>query len=504
MSPAARSRNGCRPSQGAFPGQFIDMSDTVRSGTPGPTRRVLCVDLDGTLVATDMLWESVFSALRRRPISLFLIPFWLLRGRPVLKWRLADLADIDYKTLPYRQETIALITEARRRGSDVVLATASALPHARGVAEHLRLFSGVLASDGDVNLKGQAKAEALIRRFGAKNFDYVGDSLADIPCWESAADAVTVGAFPVQRVRHLRHLAGSGPPEFVARLRSFLRALRPHQWLKNLLIFVPLLGAHQLDISTITMAFIAFASLSFSASGGYVLNDLLDLAADRAHWRKKYRPFAAGHLSIRMGALIIAGLWTAGFVLARTLPWQFFASVAAYLVGTAAYSLALKREPVLDVLFLAGLYVLRVLAGGWATQIPVSSWLLAFTLFLCLSLAFLKRFIEVRAQSPGSGSVVGRGYFPEDAGLLQAAGLASAYLSVLVLALYVSNPEVTRLYEKPERLLLICPLLLYGTTKVWLRAHRRELHDDPLVAVVADPGTYVILAFATAVVVLSV
>lgn len=480
------------------------MSETVGLGPAEPQKRVLCVDLDGTVLATDLLWESLFSALRRRPLTLVSVPLWLMRGRQFLKWRLAEVAEIDYETLPYRKETLAFIAEARERGYDVVLATASASRLANGVAAHLRLFSDVLASDSVVNLKGRSKAQALVRRFGAGHFDYVGDSLADVPCWESAADALTVGAFPVKRVKHLRRLPGARAADLVVHLQALLRAMRPHQWLKNLLLFVPLLGAHRLDLPTLTLAFTAFVSLALSASGGYVLNDLLDLSADRSHWRKKSRPFAAGHLSLRTGALTIAALWIAGFALAWTCSWQFFVAVIAYLVGTAAYSLALKREPVLDVLFLAGLYVLRVLAGGWATQIPVSAWLLAFTLFLSLSLAYLKRFIEVRAQSPGSVSVAGRGYISDDASWLQAAGLASAYLSVLVLALYVSNPDVTRLYAQPERLLMICPLLLYGATKIWLRAHRRELHDDPLVAVASDPGTYILLALSAMVVVLSI
>jgi len=467
--------------------------------------RVLCVDLDGTLIATDLLWESLLSATRRNPAAVLLTPFWLLRGRAMLKRRLAELADIDYSVLPYRADVLAFVTGEHDRGRRVVLATASDQLLADRVADHLQIFSGVIASDGVVNLKGKAKAAQLISRFGAKNYDYIGDSTADVDCWADAADAITVGVSPVHRVTHLRPLVVSPTSLGVSLLRALVRALRPHQWLKNLLLFVPVLGAHRLDWPTIATAIAAFVSLSLCASGGYVLNDLLDLAVDRRHPRKKSRPFAAGRLSIRAGVSLVALLWTVGFAVALTLPWQFGALVGVYLVSTAAYSIRLKREPILDVLFLAGLYVLRVVGGGLATGIVVSTWLLAFTLFICLSLAYLKRFIEVRAQQVGSQDAVpGRGYVPDDASWLQSAGLASAYLSVLVLALYVNNPDVTRLYTRPERLLLICPLLLYGTTKVWLSAQRREVHDDPLVAVISDPASYVLLALTAAIVVLSI
>lgn len=467
--------------------------------------RVLCVDLDGTLLATDLLWESLLSATRRDVSTLVFAPVWLMRGRATLKRRLADLAELDYARLPYRAETLSFVIGERDRGRCVVLATASDRRLAMGVANHLQIFSDVLASDGVVNLKGQAKAAELISRYGAGNYDYIGDSRADIASWTSAADAITVGVSPTHKVKHLRQLTPLIAQPLTQQLRTLLRALRPHQWLKNLLLFVPLLGAHRLDWPTISAAVTAFASLSLCASGGYALNDLLDLGADRRHPRKKSRPFAAGRLSIRTGVLMLASLWVAGFMLARTLPWQFSALIAAYLVSTAAYSIRLKREPVLDVLFLAGLYVLRVVGGGWSTGVAVSTWLLAFTLFICLSLAYLKRFIEVRAQQVGSSAVVpGRGYVPDDASWLQSAGLASAYSSVLVLALYVNNPDVMRLYTRPDRLLLICPLLLYGATKVWLSAQRSEIHDDPLVAVVADPASYILLALIAAVVVSAV
>lgn len=284
--------------------------------------------------------------------------------------------------------------------------------------------------------------------------------------------------------------------------RTLVQALRPHQWSKNLLVFLPVLAAHRFDPATLGRTVLAFAALSLCASGGYVLNDLLDVAADRQHTRKRHRPFASGRLSMRSGLGLVALTWLLGFSLAvLVLPPLFAAFAAAYLLTTAAYSMSLKRIAVLDVLVLALLYVLRVLAGGVATAIAVSNWLLAFTLFLSLSLAFLKRFIEVRAAATGEAAdattqVPGRGYRIDDASWLHSAGLSSAYLGVVVLALYANSDDVTRLYSHPDRLLLACPVVLFWATRTWLLAHRAELHDDPVVAVARDPSTYAVLALA--------
>jgi 4-hydroxybenzoate polyprenyltransferase len=279
--------------------------------------------------------------------------------------------------------------------------------------------------------------------------------------------------------------------------------LRPHQWLKNLLLLVPALAAHRLDWPTWQAGGLAFVSFSLCASGGYVFNDLLDAAADRLHHRKRHRPIASGRVAAPVAVAIGSTLCGGGVMLAYfTLPVTFAAVIAIYLAATASYSLRLKREPVLDVMFLAGLYVIRVVGGGIAMRVPVSSWLLTFTLFVCLSLAFLKRYIEVHAlRSSASASVPGRGYEPDDESWLQAAGLTSAYLSVLILAIYVNSDDVTVLYAYPERLLFLSPVLLFWSTRTWFYASRRLLHDDPLVALVLDPVTYALVTLCAVILV---
>lgn len=283
-----------------------------------------------------------------------------------------------------------------------------------------------------------------------------------------------------------------------------LKALRPHQWLKNLLVLVPALAAHRLDFNSLLVAFAAFISFSLAASGGYVLNDLHDLESDRLHPRKRHRPFASGALSRNAGIVLVASLWAIGFgIAALFLPRGFAIVIVVYLVATMAYSLRLKREPVLDVVVLALLYVIRVFAGGVAGDIFLSNWLLAFTLFVSISLAFLKRFIEVRDHK-GSESIPGRGYRADDRAWLHSAGLSAAFVATVVLAIYANSDDSARLYRHPERLLLLCPLLLYWATRAWLRAHRGEMHDDPVVAVAFDPSTYVVLAISGMLVALSV
>lgn len=466
---------------------------------------VLCVDLDGTLIASDLLWESLVAAIRQRPLTLLLIPVWLLRGKAYLKQQLAQASVLDVTVLPYREEVVSWVRAEFSRGRQVVLATAADARLASAVADHLGVFTSVMASDGIRNLKGPAKAAALVDTFGAQRFDYIGDSPADIPVWNSAATALLAGRARIKGVSNLQAVSGA-PAATASYGRSILKALRPHQWVKNLLVFVPAIAAHRFDPVTVRDVLLAFLALSLCASGGYVLNDLLDVAADRRHPRKRYRPFASGRLSIGTGIGLLAVSWAIGFgISAALLPLTFTAIVATYLVATASYSTVVKRIAVLDVMVLAGLYVVRVMAGGIATSIAVSSWLLAFTLFVSLSLAFLKRFIEVRAAAAADATFIpGRGYRADDAAWLHSAGLSSAYLGVLVMALYANSPDVTRLYAQPERLLLTCPVVLYWATRTWLLAHRGELHDDPVVAVAFDPATYVVLGLAAVTVILSI
>ncbi|MBI4544074.1 MAG: UbiA family prenyltransferase [Gemmatimonadetes bacterium] len=456
----------------------------------------LCVDLDGTLVATDLFWEALVAFLRQRPASAWRVPLWLLRGRAFLKQELTRRVPFEPADLPYREEVLGFLREQRAAGRELILATAADRAAAERVAAHLGLFSGVLASDGQTNLIGPRKLEALERLLGERGFDYVGDAAADLPVWRAAREPVLVA--PSWRVRRLMRREAPGARLLSPRAggaAALFRALRPHQWVKNFLLFVPLLLAHQLgEPDMLLRVGLAFLAFSLCASGAYVTNDLLDLQHDRRHPRKRRRPFAAGLLSIPTGLLTGPLLVAAGFAVAALISRpSFLAALGVYLVLTSAYSLWLRQVLILDVLVLAGLYTIRLLAGGMAAAVPVSPWTLAFAVFLFFSLAFVKRYSELRAlRATEQARANGRDYGIDDLPLLASIGPASGYLAVLVLALYINSNEVGALYRHPQVLWLVGPCLLYWITRLWFLAHRGELPDDPVVFALEDRVSYVI------------
>lgn len=454
---------------------------------------VLCVDLDGALLATDALWESVLLCMKQQPWACVQLPLWLLKGKAYVKRQLALRVHFDATYLPYREDVLRFLHQQKASGRTLILVTASDEEMARPIAEHVGIFADVMASDGAVNLSGPNKRTALVKRFGSRGFDYLGDGAVDLPVWESANAALLVGPSKallnrVKAVTVIQHI-------FSARRNGglpMLSALRPSQWVKNILVFVPLVTAHRItDTACLIQAFSAFAACSGCASSVYLMNDLLDLSADRRHATKQHRPFAAGTLSIPTGLCLIPLLLLGAFALAwRTLPAVFTTVLAVYLVTATAYSLRFKHIMVVDVMLLASLYVLRIYAGAVAVDIPVSTWLLAFAMFLFLSLAFVKRYAELNTLQAGRDQVEGRDYLSADKEWIRSVGAASGYLSVLVLALYINSKEVMVLYRHPERLWFVCPLLLYWITRMWCLVHRGHLDDDPVVAAVKDPLSY--------------
>lgn len=483
------------------------MSQPRPSGAaaPAPDRRPLCVDLDGTLLATDSLHELALALARERPLDLLRLPFWLAGGRAALKARLGERVRLDPALLPYRPEVLDALRAARAAGRPCVLATAADAGLAGAIAAHVGLFDEVLASDGRENLKGGRKAERLVERFGAGGFEYLGDAAADLPVFAAAGSASLVGAGAglrrraAARVPVARSLAE--PPGAGARLRTWLRALRLHQWVKNALVLVPLVASHRLaEPALVASAASAFLAFGLCASGVYLLNDLADLAADRAHPTKSRRPFASGALQAGPGVLVALALVAAGLAVGARLPGAFLGALLAYLAANVAYTLLLKRIAIADVVLLAGLYTLRVVAGGAAIGVAISPWLLAFSLFFFLNLAFLKRYVDVRRVAGAGGAAVGgRDYRVEDLPLLASMGLAAGYLAVVVLALYVQSDYVVRLYRAPALLWLATPLVVYWTSRAWLIAHRGEMDDDPVAFALRDPVTWAVGAAGLAI-----
>ncbi len=452
----------------------------------------LVVDLDGTLVRTDTLHESLLVLLKRNPLLLLLAALWLLKGKAAFKAEVGRRVQLEAARLPYSEPLLAYLTEEKARGRRLVLATAADRSIAEAVAAHLGLFSEVYASDGQVNLSGARKLERL--KQAHPEFDYAGDGEVDLALWREARRALVVHGSPglERRVRAL----GRGEVRVFeaprARVRAWVKALRVHQWAKNILVFVPPLAAHKgLDLELWARAGLGFVAFSLCASSVYVLNDLLDLDSDRQHPTKRKRPFASGELPVSTGAVLAPVLLVAGFSVALMLPPSFAALLATYYAVTLAYSLHLKQVLVMDVLVLAGLYTVRIFGGSLATGVPTSSWLFTFSMFLFLSLALVKRLSEVRRlRLSNEEAAPGRGYLASDYEQLASLGVAAGYISVLVLAFYITSKDVTALYASPERLWLLCPVMLYWVSRVWLLAHRGLVNEDPLVFALRDKVSY--------------
>jgi len=464
----------------------------------------LCIDLDGTLIRSDLLAESALGLLARNPLYLFLFGLWLLRGRAYLKRRVAERADVDAALLPYDTRLLEWLRVEATGRRPIVLCTASDQKLAEAVAAHAGCFTTVLGSDGIRNLKGARKAEVLCELYGERGFDYAGDSRADLAVWKRARRAIVVNAGPglAQKAQRLCELERTFPVERRP-LRTWMKALRLYQWLKNLLVFLPLLAAHRLlDRTALAESLLAFVAFGLCASGTYLLNDLLDLNADRRHPRKRNRPFASGELSLFQGMAVMPLMIAVAFVLALGLSERFVLVLFGYLFLTLAYSFRLKRVVMLDVVVLAALYTVRIVAGTVAIHVSYSFWLLAFSMFIFLSLAMLKRYTELLSlMDSGERMAGGRGYAVDDLPLIQSLGAASGYISVLVLALYINSTASEVLYRRPHVLWLVCPLMLYWVSRAWVVAHRRQMHDDPIVFAVSDRVSLASLALVVLVVV---
>ena len=450
----------------------------------------LVVDLDGTLIRTDLLVESAFAALGQRPQSLFGMLGALFAGKAALKSFLARQVAIDPTLLPYDPQIIELIRAARGAGKKVYLASASNQRHVAAIAKHLGLFDGWFASDELVNLSAKAKADRLVGVFGVGGFDYIGDSSADLAVWRVARRKIAAGPSSGVEKRLLSIDADAVILAGVGRgtgLRAWLKLLRVHQWAKNFLVFLPALTAHRLDFSALDEAASAFAAFSLAASSVYILNDLIDLENDRGHPRKKFRPLAAGTVPIKRALLVGPMFFVLALAIGATLSLRFELVLLFYLLLTTAYSLYLKRKMLIDVIVLAALYTTRVIAGAEAIPLPVSEWLLGFSMFMFAALALIKRYVElaVRLDShlPDPGN---RNYRKDDLTVIAALAGAAGFNAVTVLLLYVSSDAVNQLYHHPKALWLVCPILMYWLGRALMLAHRRELHDDPVVFAMHD------------------
>ena len=493
------------------------------AGEPAPGRAVLapgvplCVDLDGTLVKSDTLVDSVLVLARQKPGEILRIPSWIAQGKAQLKKHVTAAVTLDVEHLPYNRPLLEWLRAEHGAGRAIYLATAADRGLADRVAEHLGIFAGVLASDGETNLVGKNKLAAFRQHFGER-FCYIGNAKPDVQLLSACESPMTANPHHALTagLRSAKTKVAASFEDRSSLLKSWLRAVRLHQWAKNTLIFVPLLLAHAWSIATVAGGAVAFLSFGLCASATYIINDLLDIEADRKHPRKRRRPFAAGDISAITGVSAVIVMLAASFVLALMvprvilalpgkhgvlIPYSFLGWLLVYTVTTLAYSLYLKRTVLLDVFVLTGLYTVRILAGSAATTVPISEWLGGFSVFFFLSLAFVKRFSELVAlRERGGLAPAGRGYHIGDLEQLRAFGTGSMFAAVLVTTLYISNPQTSLLYEHAKRLWLVVPLLLLWLSQVWMLASRGKMHDDPVVWAITSKRSLLMGAVMAAIV----
>jgi 4-hydroxybenzoate polyprenyltransferase/phosphoserine phosphatase len=458
--------------------------------------QTIVVDLDGTLVHTDTLHECALQLLRDKAIYVLHLPFWLLAGKAFLKQKLADSVELNPAALPYNVRLIDWLKQQKELGHRLVLCTATNRSVAQRIADHLQLFDEVMASDGKNNLAGARKKAALDEAYGEGQYVYAGNSSDDIHVWNGASKGIVVNASSsvLAKAKQITEIH-SHFPRLPITLSAWRRVFRVHQWLKNLLLFVPLLAAHRLsETNSLTLLILAFVSFSLCASAVYITNDLLDLESDRQHPRKKYRPFASGLVPISYGVLLAPVCGFVSLALSVYVGKYFAAWLLVYFTLTFAYSVKLKKLVLIDCLTLAALYTLRIVAGAAAVSVPLSFWLLAFSIFIFLSLAFVKRYAELQVHSlEGKDKAHGRGYYVTDASIIQTLGITAGYAAVLVLALYLHGETVTMLYHTPEFIWASVPLMLFWVSWIWLKAHRGLMNDDPLVFAVKDTASWAVL-----------
>ena len=460
-----------------------------------PALKPLCVDLDGTLTPTDTLWEGCIKLIRSNPIYLFLMVLWLISGKAKFKQRVSRQIKIDAEILPYSEAFLAYLHEQKALGRHLCLVTAANHDIAEAVADQLGIFDEVLASDGKINLSGKNKAKRLVEKYGESGFVYAANEFIDFAVWRHAAAAILVNAPKGLKKRLDRYdIAVEG--EFAKQehgvLKNLFRVMRPHQWAKNSLLFIPLLLAHTQPLSSWINVILAFIAFSLTASSIYIINDLFDMEEDRKHPTKCKRPFAAAVLPIPVGITIVPLL----LMIAALLAWQvnalFVLLLMVYVCLTTAYSIKLKLHALLDVFTLAVLYSLRIIAGVVAANIVVSHWLLAFSVFFFLNLAFAKRYSELHNLAEAGDLLAStRGYVVRDLPIISLFGVTSSYLSIMVMIMYINDLQANIAYREPLWLWCISIVLLYWVSRIWLHAYRGKMDEDPVLFALQDRMSYI-------------
>jgi len=466
----------------------------------------LVVDLDGTLVRTDMFLESVLKTQKMSWKRLIELLSAMVNGRAAVKEFFAKGFEFDPSKLPFRKVVLSLIESRRLAGDPIILATAAAGRIANKISSETGLFDSSLSSTSTSNLSGIKKADALIKLYGYKGFDYVGDSSKDLPVWQASRKSYLVGGSLSTKRAFLRIDTGEELQESrdVPRLIMWLRSLRIHQWVKNSLVFVPAIAAQRIFEAEVPLQLIiGFLVFGLLASGVYLINDILDIQNDRGHATKKLRAIANGDISISRATTVALVLICFAGLLSTALPWSFSLAVLVYFGLTTSYSVWLKKFLVVDVVALSALYSLRLVAGGAAVSIPVSSWLLAVSFFLFLSLSFVKRSSELTQSGQNGVLSSGRAYLIHDLPIVNALGVSSGLISAVVFALYVDSQTANNLYESSFVLWGALPVLVFWISWIWMQAGRGKVNEDPIAFALRDrvslsSGALIFLIFIVA------
>ena len=456
----------------------------------------LCVDLDGTLIQTDSLWEACLRLISQNPFMILLFPLWLFLGKAGFKHKISQHVELAPSSLPFNANLLKYLTQQRLHNRHIVLVTAANKNIAESIAAHLNIFDEIFASDESNNLSGNNKAKVLIDKFGDKEFVYAGNANVDLKVWKNSAAAIVVNGTEtlINKVKAITTIDEVFPTQQKISLKIILKAIRIHQWTKNALIFTALILSHNwFNHSAIQLSLFAFLSFSFAASSIYLINDLIDLEADRKHKTKKHRPLAAGILSIQSAVFMVPILLVFSFLFASQINIDFIIILFSYLILTTAYSLYLKPVALLDVITLTSLYTIRIVAGAAAINVPLSYWLLAFSMFIFLSLALIKRFSELQNLiHQGETTSVSRGYHTDDLPAVSLFGITSGYISVLVLVLYTHDLQADTLYANPDWLWFVAVAVLYWISRMWLLAFRGQMNEDPVLFAIHDRNSYIV------------
>ncbi len=462
----------------------------------------IAVDLDGTLCRTNTIWEQIITLLRARPWMFFVLPFWLLiGGRPAFKIRLAEASPLDRIALPFHPGLVSYLREQTAKGREIVLVTAADQSSATHIASLFPFFKEGIGSHASVNLAGTAKADALVKKYGEKAFVYAGNEHRDLKVWAHSGGAIVVNPsigleHAAERICPIEKSFEDRPSHVI----TVVRAMRPHHWLKNVLVFVPVITSLTFEnVPVLWNALLAFVAFCAAASAAYVLNDLVDLPSDRAHETKRMRPFAVGDLPVQWGLVLCPLLLIVACVALVTLPPVAHVTLAAYVILTLLYSFIFKRLFLIDAVVLACLFAIRIFMGHAATGIPYSPWLTSFAVCMCLSLALLKRFSELRGRA--EGYVPGRGYHTDHRVGIGRVGVVCGVLSSIVIAAYAGSEQVRLLYAQPYLLYLLSPLFFFWTVRMWRLGYQGNMHGDPVLFTLKDPMS-IGVGVATAVIML--